>query len=128
MILIAVAIILLCTLSPPFEPIHPANNSFSTTPRRLLIRLSSHPQHLPHIPLLPKIPARVLLLASRPRCHNRNLKHSRQCRSRSQSRLLRHLHPARRCILDVQQQRQFPGGACIGGPGPAEPDMGGFDI
>jgi hypothetical protein len=115
-------------VSPSSGPIYLTHNFFSTTPCRLFICFTSHTQHLPHLALLQTLSSGLRSRPSRPRSHHRNLQHSRPSRSRSQSGILWYLHPARWCILDVQQQREFAGGARDSGSGPIEPNMGCLDL
>lgn len=67
----------------------------------MLVIISSHTRHLPHISLLQTIPASALNRASglqRPRC---NFEYSWQCSISSQGRVLWYLHQSRRRVVAV---------------------------
>lgn len=98
MILIAAAIVLLCT----FLPSHGVHSTFhcrrilltvlaSLTARGLLEYITPHTRHLPHIPLLPVIHTRLQPGTSRPRRDSCNSKHRRSRQARGTRGIFRAL-------------------------------------
>lgn len=106
MLLIAIAIILLCkSRHIPLQLRKLTCLSSSTTSRRLLINVSTHPGDLPDIPVLPIVHTHILASPGRPWSDLRNRQHRRQSRARSPCRLFRHLRHARWRRLVVLEQR-----------------------
>lgn len=100
----------------------------STTPRRLLLLLAPDTQHLPHLALLPNIPAHLRPRTSRPGRHHRHRQHRRARQTASARRLLWHLHQPGRRRVSMLEQCVESGEPSERGSGPAESDLGGQHI
>lgn len=131
MILIAIAIVLLCEYPSLQNPIVNRTlmvSSGSTSPRRLLIDISGHPRHLPDISLLPKVSTRLRFSTSTARRDNGSCKHRRLSTTRSQGRVLRHMHTTRWWSVPVQSECFGSGRLGQSRSGPTESDMGCIDL
>ena len=126
MILIAIAIILLCTQpsSPLATPCRTADTHSSSPTSRLFLLLAPHPQHLPHLPLLPTLSSDLRPRSSRSGRHDRNRQHRGPLPTGSQGRLFRHLHQSQRRQFLVQQQCVGSGWTGFGRSGSLESDLG----
>ena len=71
------------------------------SPRWLLLILTTHPWHLSHIPLLPKLPSRLRPRAGGSRGHYSNRQYRRCSTIRSPRRILWHLYKPRRRLVSL---------------------------
>lgn len=126
MILIALAIILLCTLylttirHPPFHRL----TMCSPLTSRMFILITTDTEHIPNITVLPNATSHIRFGAGRPRSNQRNRKHRRKSHHGSPSRLFRNLHKPHRWQLPLQQQRKRSSRPTLDRSRPTEPHLG----